>query len=90
MNRRDILRAIALGGGVVAGELWIPGQRVVSIPSGLSLNAIRHPVFDEIIQIPKFPEDYIGSLCEKSIEQICIYLAESKADAFIKIRGHAI
>lgn len=32
MNRRDVLRAIALGGGVVAGELWIPGQRVISIP----------------------------------------------------------
>lgn len=32
MNRRDILRAIALGGGIVAGELWIPGQRVISIP----------------------------------------------------------
>lgn len=33
MNRRDILRAMALGGGVVAGELWIPGQRVFSIPT---------------------------------------------------------
>lgn len=32
MNRRDILRAMALGGGVVAGELWIPGRRAFSIP----------------------------------------------------------
>lgn len=32
MNRRDVLRAMALGGGIVAGELWIPGQRLISIP----------------------------------------------------------
>ena len=31
-SRRDILRALALGGAVVAGELWIPGQRLISIP----------------------------------------------------------
>jgi hypothetical protein len=33
MLRRDILRALALGGAVVAGELWIPGKRLISIPS---------------------------------------------------------
>ena len=32
MNRRDVLRAIALGGGIVAGELWIPGARKVFLP----------------------------------------------------------
>lgn len=31
-SRREILRAFALGGAVVAGELWIPGQRLISIP----------------------------------------------------------
>ena len=31
MTRRDFLRAIALGGGVVAGELWIPGQKLISL-----------------------------------------------------------
>ncbi len=39
-SRRDILRCLALGGAVVAGELWIPGQRVISIPNaGLALTA---------------------------------------------------
>ncbi len=31
-SRREMLRALALGGAVVAGELWIPGQRLISIP----------------------------------------------------------
>ncbi len=31
-NRRQIMRAFALGGMFVAGELWIPGQRLISIP----------------------------------------------------------
>jgi len=31
-SRRSILRALALGGAVIAGELWIPGKKVISIP----------------------------------------------------------
>lgn len=33
-NRRELLKAIGLGGGVIAGELWVPGQRKVFMPSG--------------------------------------------------------
>ena len=32
ITRRELLRAIALGGGIVAGELWVPGARKVFIP----------------------------------------------------------
>ena len=32
-SRREILRAIALGGGLIAGELWIPGARLIFIPT---------------------------------------------------------
>ena len=32
-SRRDVLRAFALGGAVVAGELWIPGRVLISLPS---------------------------------------------------------
>ncbi len=32
-SRREILRAIMLGGGVIAGELWWPGQKLISIPT---------------------------------------------------------
>jgi len=32
-SRREILRAMMLGGGVIAGELWWPGQKLISIPS---------------------------------------------------------
>lgn len=32
-SRRQILRAFALGGGLIAGELWVPGARLISIPS---------------------------------------------------------
>jgi hypothetical protein len=34
MNRRNFLKGILAGGAVVAGELWIPGQKLISIPSG--------------------------------------------------------
>lgn len=33
MNRRSVLRALALGGGLVAGELWVPGARKVFLPA---------------------------------------------------------
>lgn len=32
-SRREILSAIMLGGGVIAGELWWPGQKLISIPT---------------------------------------------------------
>ena len=32
-SRREFLAAIAAGGMVVAGELWVPGQKLISIPS---------------------------------------------------------
>jgi hypothetical protein len=33
-SRREFLAAMAVGGLVVAGELWLPGQKLISIPSG--------------------------------------------------------
>lgn len=33
ITRRELLRAIALGGGIVAGELWVPGARKVFLPT---------------------------------------------------------
>ena len=32
-SRREILRAMMLGGGLIAGELWWPGQKLISIPT---------------------------------------------------------
>jgi hypothetical protein len=32
ISRRSFLRGLALGGAVIAGELWIPGAKVISIP----------------------------------------------------------
>lgn len=34
MNRRDLLKGLMAGGVIVAGDLWIPGQKMISIPSG--------------------------------------------------------
>lgn len=34
MNRRDFIRGMMAGGVVIAGELWVPGQKLISIPSG--------------------------------------------------------
>lgn len=32
-SRREFLAGMAAGGMVVAGELWVPGQKLISIPS---------------------------------------------------------
>ena len=32
MNRRELLACLAAGGTVVAGELWFPGAKLISIP----------------------------------------------------------
>lgn len=34
VNRRGFLAGMMAGGVIVAGELWIPGQKLISIPSG--------------------------------------------------------
>jgi len=33
MNRRELLKGLMAGGMIVAGELWVPGQKLISIPS---------------------------------------------------------
>lgn len=37
ISRRSFLRGLALGGAVIAGELWIPGAKVISIPKTLDV-----------------------------------------------------
>jgi len=32
-SRREFLAVMMAGGAVIAGELWIPGQKLISIPS---------------------------------------------------------
>jgi len=34
MNRRELLKGLMAGGTIIAGELWVPGQTFISIPSG--------------------------------------------------------
>jgi len=34
MNRRDLLKGLMAGGVMTAAGLWIPGQKMISIPSG--------------------------------------------------------
>lgn len=33
-SRRELLKAFAAGGLVIAGKLWLPGDKLISIPSG--------------------------------------------------------
>ena len=35
-TRRDLMKCLAAGGAVVVGELWIPGQRLISIPKTMT------------------------------------------------------
>ena len=62
MNRRDLLKGLAAGGIIVAGELWIPGQRLISIPKplyGTSMAEIMWPFQQEINRRLKL---YIGDV----------------------------
>jgi len=34
MNRREFMAAIGAGGVVTASGLWMPGEKLISIPSG--------------------------------------------------------
>lgn len=52
-TRRQILRAVALGGGLIAGELWWPGRTLISIPTvyagdfiGLSVQQMTDHAFN--------------------------------------------
>ena len=52
MNRRKFLAAMAAGAIVTAEGLWIPGQKLISIPKvgdGISLTSMHHPHTDDII-----------------------------------------
>lgn len=51
MNRRELLKAIAAGGVMTATGLWMPGEKVISIPSGASFKGNRLLTLDEIAQV---------------------------------------
>jgi hypothetical protein len=46
MNRRELLQGLMAGGIVVAGELWMPGKKLISIPktTGLSRKWLVTPI----------------------------------------------
>ncbi len=40
MNRRKFMAGLMAGGVVIAGKLWIPGQKLISIPKGKTFTGI--------------------------------------------------
>jgi hypothetical protein len=44
MNRRELLKGLMAGGVIVAGELWMPGQKLISIPKTLPPNTVTMTV----------------------------------------------
>jgi hypothetical protein len=62
MNRRGFLAGLMAGGVIVAGELWIPGQKLISIPSGKQFYGPS--IFELIGQDIKYvgPEDKTVSM----------------------------
>ena len=65
ISRRSFLRAVALGGAVIAGELWIPGQKLISIPKSTGS------------RWDWGPRVYYGYFTEKNVELICKSMAAS-------------
>lgn len=76
MNRRDFIRGIIAGGVVVAGELWVPGQKLISIPSG--------KVFSRYIEFTQGDESYFveidanGCSIAELYEAVCRYFDNSE------------
>ncbi len=60
MNRRELLRGLALGGAVIAGELWIPGKRLISIPKAARLDG--HSFEEQILWLIYDSKTYGGEL----------------------------
>lgn len=55
MTRRQFLAAMLAGGVVVAGELWVPGRKLISIPK-----VIKAPPIPEIELLNKLRASYDG------------------------------
>jgi len=70
-SRREFLRCLALGGAVVAGELWIPGQRVISLPDVRATDSWRDVIFD--IAPNKPPLESFGLSRYELVESIRVY-----------------
>lgn len=77
MNRRELLKAMMAGGVMTAAGLWMPGQKLISIPSGkrFSGHAIEMPVdtatlWIEDIKDTDFVRVYARHFDEKTGEMI--------------------
>lgn len=60
MNRRKFLQMMMAGGAVAAAELWVPGKKLISIPSGKVFTGHEIVFSDgtDTITVPGRPEGY--------------------------------
>ena len=55
MNRRELLLGLAAGGTVIAGELWFPGKKLISIPKpSLAYVVTRETIGDKVVLLETF------------------------------------
>jgi hypothetical protein len=69
MNRRQFFAGLAAGGIVVAGDLWIPGQKLISIP--------KKKVFDnfQVFIDPALPPNTVSLTVTGTMSGDRIYIA---------------
>jgi hypothetical protein len=51
MNRRELLKGLMAGGVIVAGELWMPGSKLISIPNGKVFTGVDLALKNEVSTI---------------------------------------
>ena len=103
-SRRQILRAIALGGGFIAGELWWPGRKLISIPTTdevlryTATERYSHAWVDErafgLAQVKPEGESVIYDpglvFNEASLEQMIVDIRRDQKDKLLSIKPRTI
>lgn len=56
MNRRQLLAGLAAGGVLTASGLWMPGKKLISIPSGKQYRALISSIWLEYGPIDHWQE----------------------------------
>ena len=77
INRRDLLKCLAAGGMVVAGGLWIPGRKLISIPNPGLIRSSPYDLFaigparnNIILCGPNYFKEFLSAIDNALIQEV--------------------
>lgn len=72
-SRRDILKMLAAGGAIIAGEIWIPGKTLISIPK--PSYSVARLMANWVLDFDAQEIRYVGADNGRSISVLDLYQA---------------